>query len=156
MLAVMRSDDVEVNVPVTVTVHCPGSTEPTSMDEKLDRILDNQGLILAALSILGERMDDLETSVGNLETTSAAALADMASDVAVLLQELADANARAEAAAANDVAQEAELAALRDENAAALDRATAAAGRINAVTSALAAVDVDPDNPPVVETPPEG
>lgn len=75
-------------------------------------------------------------------------------DVDHLLDLVAEANDRAEAAAANDAADAAEIARLRDENAAALADAQAAVDRIKNIDPD-ASFPPAPEEPPVEEPPVE-
>lgn len=105
--------------------------------------------VIALLTEMGETMTALSEAVDQL-------VARVTEDTDHLLQLLAEANARAEAAAANDAADAATIAQLQADNQAAMDDANATVARLQAIdpVSDFPAVEEPPVDTPPEEVPP--
>lgn len=119
-------------------------THPNS--KKIFRLLKK---IFTILEIQGEKMSQLSEAVDALQSR-------ISEDVTHLLDLLSQANARAEAAVANDAADAATIEALRAENQAALDDATATVARITNIDPVADFPGVEPEPQPETVEPSEG
>ena len=116
-----------------------------------EEVIAKLNQILALLTQQGETMSALSDAVDALVQR-------VTEDTDHLLQLLADANARAEAAAANDAADAATIAQLQADNAAAMEDANATVARLQSIdpVTDFPAVEEPPvEEPPAEEVPPQ-